>query len=298
MIVVMTRQRDLTASEWFHVVHKGADEQDIFGATSHRTVFEEFLGDALERFDIELHAYAWMTNHAHQLVHAPHGGLSEAMHRLGTRYASVYNGWTDRSGPLFAARYFSEPVTSDEQLAQTARYIHRNPLVIVGSAGLVGYRWSSLGVMCGRGSAPAWLTTGVVADGFDESSYGRFVLTPQPGDRIGHGLLPPSTPTSCLEIESAISAVVGRSVDELRSANRRMGDDARTLMITLAVQLRAGDSATLADRYGLSDLRSVRRIARRGRLLASQSAAFAGLRNLVLAHLDDGSVPVGPGWGD
>ena len=95
----MTHHRDLISSEWFHVVQKGADAQDIFSASSHRTVYEEFLADSFTRFDVDLHAYAWMTNHTHLLTHAPHGGLPEAMHLLGSRYASMYNGWTNRTGP-------------------------------------------------------------------------------------------------------------------------------------------------------------------------------------------------------
>jgi putative transposase len=299
----MTGQRDLTTSEWFHIVQKGADAQDIFSAPSHRAVYTELVVEAFERFRIELHAYAWMTNHVHQLVHAPEGGLPEAMHRLGTRYASQYNGWTARTGPLFTARYFSEPVTSDEQLAQTARYIHRNPLPIVGSAGLVGYRWSSLGVLCGTRPVPDWLATGVVSAGFDAASYERYVMTPQPCDRIGQGGLPPITPTSCDQIESAIASVVGRSIDDLRSRNGKVNDPARTLMITLAVEFRADDSVALADRYGLSDPRSVRRTARRGRALATQSPAFASLRNRVCAALDGVAVegivvPGDPGAGN
>jgi REP element-mobilizing transposase RayT len=300
----MTRQRDLTSSDWFHLVQKGADAQDIFSAASHRFVYEDLLDDAFRRSRIELHAYAWMTNHTHQLVHAPHGGLPEALHRLGTRYASLYNGWTDRSGPLFTARYHSVPVTSDAQLAQTARYIHRNPLSIVGAQRLADYRWSSLGALCGRRSAPDWLTTGVVTSGFDADSYERYVLTPQPSDRIGPGDLPPTTPTSCDEIERAVAAVVGRSIDDLRRSPGTVRDDARILMITLAVECRAAGSSALAERYGLSDPRSVRRVARRGRVVASQSPAFTVLRDRVLVVLDraaaadGGSVPRDLGAGD
>jgi REP element-mobilizing transposase RayT len=286
MLEAMSRQRDLSASEWFHLVHKGADAQDIFSASSHRTVFEELVAEALQRFRLELHAYAWMTNHTHQLVHAPHGGVPEAMHLLGSRYAGLYNGWTDRSGPLFTARYLSVPITSDAQLTQTARYIHRNPLPIVGTVGLADYPWSSLGALCGRRGAPAWLTTGVVAAGFEPASYERFVLTPQPSDRIGEGDLPPSTPTGCDEIETAIASIVGRSVESLRTANGRLHDDARTLMVTLAVECRAAAAVALAERYGLSDPRSVRRMARRGRALVTQSPPFAALRERVLAALD------------
>ncbi len=212
----MSHRRDLTTSEWFHIVHKGADSQDIFAAASHRSVYEDLLADAFERFGVELHAYAWMSNHVHQLVHVPNGALPEAMHRLASRYACIFNGWTDRSGPLFTDRYFSEPITSDAQLAQTARYIHRNPSAIVGSAGLVPYRWSSFGVLAGRRPAPSWLTTGVVDAGFTPSSYERYVLTPQPSDRHALGVLPPSTPTSCDELEAAVAEIASRSIDDLR----------------------------------------------------------------------------------
>jgi REP element-mobilizing transposase RayT len=304
MIVVMTRQRDLTSAEWFHLIHKGADAQDMFSAPSHRDAFEEFADDAFRRHRVELHAYAWMTNHTHQLVRAPHGGLPEAMQRLGSRYAAAYNGWTDRSGPLLTARYLSVPVTSDAQLAQTARYIHRNPLAIVEPSQLVNYPWSSFGALCGRRSVPAWLATGVVMSGFDERSYERYVLAPQPGDRVANGRLPPSTPTTCEAIEAAVAAVVGRPVDDLRPSNGKVRDDARTLMITIAVQCRAAGTVALAERYELGDPRSVRRVARRGRALATQSIAFAAMRDRVFALLDDTPsrgrtvVPWDPGSGN
>ncbi len=303
----MTHHRDLISSEWFHVVQKGADAQDIFSASSHRTVYEEFLADSFTRFDVDLHAYAWMTNHTHLLTHAPHGGLPEAMHLLGSRYASMYNGWTNRTGPLFTARYFSEPVTSDAQLVQTARYIHRNPMPIVGAAGLSAYPWSSLGALIGRRPLPGWLKTGTVMSDADADSYERFVLTPQPSDRLPFGWLPPSMPTGCTEIESAVSAVVGRDVADLRSPRGTVSDEARMLMIMLAVDYRADTSSALAQRYGLSDLRSVRRIARRGRARAADSVAFASLRRRVVAVLDaqlarvdtvDTVVPGDPGSGD
>jgi REP element-mobilizing transposase RayT len=300
----MTHHRDLSSSEWFHVVQKGADAQDIFSASSHRTVYEELLADSFARFAVDLHAYAWMTNHTHMLAHAPRGGLPEAMHLLGSRYASMYNGWTDRTGPLFMARYFSEPVTSDAQLAQTARYIHRNPMPIVGSAGLSAYPWSSLGPLIGRRALPGWLTTGTVVPDADADAYERYVLTQQPSDRLPFGWLPPSVPTGCAEIESAVSAVVGRDVADLRSPRGKVSDEARMLMITLAVECRADTSAGRAQRYGLSDLRSVRRIARRGRARAVDCAAFASLRRTVIAVLDapsasaDTVVPGDPGSGD
>lgn len=282
----MTRRRDLDSSDWFHVVQKGADAQDIFSAPSHRTVYGEVMADAFERAGVELHAYAWMTNHTHALCHAPRGGLPEAMHALGTRYAIRYNSWTDRSGPLFTSRFFSKPIVTDEQLVQTARYIHRNPLPLVGVRGLSTYRWSSMGALTGRVDRPDWLTVGVVTDGWEPGAYERFVVTQLPSDRKPFGDLAASVPTSCDEIEIAVAAVTGRSVDELRRSRGMGTDHARTAMIGLAVDLRSASSAALASRYGLSDQRSVRRIARRSRVLQTQSLAFATLVDRSLAALD------------
>jgi hypothetical protein len=58
------------------------------------------------------------------------------------------------------------------------------------------------------------------------------------------------------------------------------------LAITLAVELRAADAHELARRFRLSDPRSARRAARRGRILVARSDPFADLRRRVLAHLD------------
>jgi hypothetical protein len=144
----------------------------------------------------------------------------------------------------------------------------------------------------------------VVTSGFDADFYERYVITPQPSDRIGWGDLPPSTPTRCDEIEWAVAAVVGRSIDDLRQSPGTVRDDARILMITLAVECRTAGSAALAERYGLSDPRSVRRAARRGRTLASQSPAFTALRSRVLEQLDRAAaaerslVPRDPGAGN
>jgi len=81
-----------------------------------------------------------MTNHIHLLVHVPDGGLADAVHRFAGRYASAFNGWTERTGRLSDCRYFGEPITSNTQLTQTARHIHRNPLAFLPPGALISYR--------------------------------------------------------------------------------------------------------------------------------------------------------------
>ena len=275
------QRRDLTRSEWFHVYNRGADKQDICSADRDRVLFEELMGEALPRFDVSLHAYVLMTNHFHLLAHAPDGGLSEAMQRLCGRYGAAYNDRVERTGSLFTGRFCSVPITSDEQLVWSARYIHRNPLAIVPARALPAYRWSSLGCYLDRRAVPAWLVTDTVATSFSgPDDHLDFVLTPQPSDRLVHGHLPALNATTCDDIERAVIVVAGLvDADRLRVGSLRM------LVITIAVELRAAGTAELAGRYGLSDQSSVRRIARQGRVRTVESERFASLRSAVLREL-------------
>jgi hypothetical protein len=54
----------------------------------------------------------------------------------------------------------------------------------------------------------------------------------------------------------------------------------------LAVELRVATADELAVHYGLSDSRSIRRLARRGRVRVADSRTFARLRERTLSELD------------
>jgi REP element-mobilizing transposase RayT len=275
--------RDLTRSDWYHVYNRGADKQDIFSGDCDRSLFVTLMAEAFDRFEISLHAFALMSNHFHTLVHAP-AGLSEAMQRLCGRYGAAYNQRTGRSGSLFTGRFCSEPITSDAQLTWSGRYIHRNPLDIVGRDGLATYRWSSLGYLLGVWPVPAWLSADTLlpASHRSSTSYLEFVLAPHPSDRVGQGELPALTNTTLEEIDIAVDTVLSVSpgVSPMRPADLR-----RLLAVTVAVETRAADTSRLATSYGLSDRSSVRRLARRGRVHAVESATFAALHDGVLAQL-------------
>ena len=276
--------RDFSQSEWFHVFNRGADRQDIFSADRDRTLFESLQAEAFDRFDIGLHAYALMTNHVHQLVRAPNGGLSEAMQRLCGRYALPTT--NEPSGPDRSSPVVSERADHQRgQLIWSGRYIHRNPLDIVAPSALAAYRWSSLGFLLGRWPTPQWLATGtLLGEHTDPNDYLDYVLTSQPSDRLDNGVLPPLAPTTWDEIERAVASVMACSS---RDVDHRSAELRRTLAITIAVETRAVDAAALAELHGLSDACSARRIARRGRVLAAESASFSALRTGVLAKLAD-----------
>ena len=272
------RIRDLTGSEWFHVFNRGVDRQDVFSGDSDYLLFEQLLGESVERFAVEVHAYALMSNHFHLLLHCPEGQLSAAMQRICGRFGAAYNRRTQRDGPVFTNRFKSVAVTSDAQLHQVARYIHRNPLVIVGPRALHTYRWSSLGPLVGSRQRPSWLSTGVVNDPRRPASdLLEYVLRPSRRTR--------SMRRSGVDVRRHRGGGRRRSHGgSCRTARRRAGrhvNDLRMLSIMLAVELRAASVAELADRYGV-DPQSIRRTARRGRVAVATAGDFARLRESAL----------------
>lgn len=158
------RPRLDSAGGWHHVVNRGVARQTIFFDDRDRVEFERLLGLAHERFGITVHSYCLMTNHYHLLVECPNGGLSDAMHLIGSLYVRHVNDRLDRDGPLFRSRFFAKAVMSDEYLLRLIRYIHRNPAVIVGDERLADYRWSSLRAHLGYRWTPEWLRIDAVVE--------------------------------------------------------------------------------------------------------------------------------------
>jgi REP element-mobilizing transposase RayT len=279
-------QRDFSSSEWQHICNRGADKQDLYSADGDQVLFEDLAAEAFGRFEISLHAYVLMTNHFHFLLHAPMEGVSEAMQRLCGRYGSAYNHRTERTGSLFTGRFRSVPITSDAQLMWAGRYIHRNPLGMIGPQALAAYRWSSLGALLGKRAAPSWLVTDtLLADWPTPDRYLEYVLEPQPSDRLAHGALRPLVATSCDDIDHAVRAVVSATDPAFFDRGSRVSDVARTLSVMLAMEMRAATAEQLAARHSLSEPSSARRLARRGRVLVAQSTRFAQLRDGVLDTL-------------
>ena len=222
------KRRDLSAYEWQHIVNRGSDRQDIFSTDGDRVLWEQLAGESFARFDVELHAFVWMT----------------------------------------------------KQLHQTARYIHRNPLAMIPAPALGAYRWSSLGPLIGARTTPEWLSTGVIGAG---PNYLRYVLEPQPGDKTPAGT--PSSALCCDDIDLAIAALTGAEVEQIRDGRDRRHGEVRALAVMLAVDLRVATAEELAAHYGLGDPRSIRRLARRGRVRIAESTSFATLRVRTLNQL-------------
>lgn len=174
------RQRERPDSGIHHVMNRGVNRGAIFFGDADRVEFGLQLDEIHTRFNVSTLAYCLMGNHYHLLLRAPDGNLPLAMQRLGSLFVRHTNSRVGRDGPMFRSRYHAIPVTTDEYLTWVSRYIHRNPLEILGQRPLLDYRWSSLRTYLGLRAAPAFLDDSVVLSYFagDRHRYRQFVVEP------------------------------------------------------------------------------------------------------------------------
>lgn len=270
------KHKELHATPMLHVVSRGVDRQDVFERPSDRAIFERRLDDAFRKHQVELLAYAWMTNHVHALVRNRDGDVSAAIGETLGLYARHFNAITDRVGPLWEPRFWATPIESDAQLLRTVRYIHRNPLEITGTSKLVEYPYSSFAVYTGERRAPAMLCTDPLERLLDPVRHRKRVLRPQRGDRLPFAFLPPQTTTSLDEIRLAVESVVD-AVPTTRLPTR-------LVTILLAVELRAGTTAEIAAALAI-DEGTVRNKAHLARRRLARDPRFQILRRQVFESL-------------
>ncbi len=141
----------------FHVGTRGNRKQLIFLDSSDRELFLALLAKTVERLAWIVHSYCLMGNHLHLVVETPVFNLSAGMQLLLGRYAQLFNERRGHKGHLVESRFWSETITTDEQLLQTVRYVVMNPV----RAGLVGHpgewQWSSYAATAGLEPPPRFL---------------------------------------------------------------------------------------------------------------------------------------------
>jgi putative transposase len=142
---------------FYHVMHRGNAGSDIFKSIKDRETFLEYIGKAVERYELKIHTYCLMKNHYHILLETPQPNLSQAIKWINVSYATYFNRKRGRSGHLFQGRFKSILVDADEYLKHLSRYIHLNPVRAKLVERCQDYRWSSYPAYGGYINAPEWL---------------------------------------------------------------------------------------------------------------------------------------------
>jgi len=127
---------------YYHIIIRGNNKQDIFFDEMDRKKFIEELEKTKEKYNYCLYAYVLMPNHVHLCIKDNKSAISKIMHSLLVRYVEYFNKKYERIGYLFQDRFKSVPIENYEYLKYVIRYIHLNPE----KAGIIEhrqYRWSS-----------------------------------------------------------------------------------------------------------------------------------------------------------
>ncbi|MGB5466169.1 MAG: transposase [Sedimenticolaceae bacterium] len=127
-----------------HIIQRGNNRQPCFACEEDLAAYANWLEEAAAKFQVAIHAWAFMTNHVHLLATPSEpDGLSRMMQSLGRRYVRYFNYMYRRSGTLWEGRFKSCVIDAEAYLLLCQRYIELNPV----RAGMVEhpgkYRWSS-----------------------------------------------------------------------------------------------------------------------------------------------------------
>ncbi len=184
---------------FYHVTLRGNHQQALFVAEHDRLLLNRIVARAIERFDVRLHAYCWMTNHLHFLLQVDAIALADPMRQIAAEFARAMQAKLATTGHFFERRYHASLVDADSYLLELLRYIHLNPVRARIAADAAGYRWSSHHAYLDSREEP-WVTTDFVLAMFSadrrrgQSAYRAFVgcgddvLWRPPVDKSGNQL--------------------------------------------------------------------------------------------------------------
>ena len=116
----------------YHVAARGNDRRPIFETDEDRRHLLALLTEGVERYEVHLYAYVFLTNHYHLAAQTEHPNLHEFMHYLNTAYTVWVNKRNRRTGHLFEGRYKAIVMEEEGYLLSVSGYLHLNPVRLRG----------------------------------------------------------------------------------------------------------------------------------------------------------------------
>ncbi|MEX2612039.1 MAG: transposase [Gaiellaceae bacterium] len=122
-------QRTSLPDGYFHVVSRGvAAGGPIFVDDDDRDVFVQLVRRVTRRHRWTCHAFCLMGSHYHLVVDSRCASLSSGIHRLNWLYARYFNGRRGRFGHVFAERFSTRVIESEQYLHEACAYVLLNPV--------------------------------------------------------------------------------------------------------------------------------------------------------------------------
>jgi putative transposase len=102
-----------------HLIQRGNNRQICFNTDEDKSVYAYWLSEYSRKYQVQIHAWVFMTNHVHLLMTScQQGGVSKLMQSLGRYYVRYFNKTYRRSGTLWEGRFKSSMVESTDYLLQ------------------------------------------------------------------------------------------------------------------------------------------------------------------------------------
>jgi putative transposase len=114
---------------FFHIFARGnCGIGPIFPDREERETFIELLWKAVDRHAWKCHAFCVLSTHYHVVLWARCADLSKGCNQLNAGYATYFNRKHERFGHLFAERFSSRVIESEEYLYEACAYVLLNPV--------------------------------------------------------------------------------------------------------------------------------------------------------------------------
>ncbi len=119
----------LPAYGYFHVYARAvATAGLLYLDDDDRRAFVQLLWGATRLHAWTCHAFCLMGTHYHLVIETERESLSSGVHRLNWLYATSFNERHERFGHVFAGRFSTRVIESEEYLLDACAYVLLNPI--------------------------------------------------------------------------------------------------------------------------------------------------------------------------
>ena len=130
----------------YHITQRAPGRERLFLEDPDYLYFLYLLKEISKNFNVDIYAFALMSNHIHLLIYLNEKNLDKAMGKLFQRYAIYFNNKYKRKGHVFCGPYRCALCNDERYIISASLYIHLNPFKAGIAKNLYSYRWSSLGI--------------------------------------------------------------------------------------------------------------------------------------------------------